>query len=104
MEEAEHVPVFLQHPPVQPAGQIILAVGVVISELGVAELVPRQEHGDAPATHEEGEGVADHPPPESVDFRVVRLPLNSAVPAVVVVGPVGASPAVFFVVFDIVGK
>ena len=64
---------------------------------------PRQEHGDAPGAHQQGEGVAHHPSPQGVDLGIVGLPLRAAVPAVVVVGAVGVVPAVGLVVLVAVG-
>ena len=103
-EKAQLLPVLLQQRPVQPGGDVVLTVGVVVAELGVAELVPGQEHGDAPAAHEQGEGAAHHPPAQGVDGRVGRGALRAAVPAVVVVCPVGVVPAVFQVVLLVVGE
>ena len=104
LEELEHIPVGLQPVPVQPGDHVVLTVGVVVAELGVAELVSGQKHGGPPGAHEQGEGVAAHPAAEGVDLRVVRLPLRAAVPAVVVVGPVGVVPAVGQVVLFVVAE
>ena len=102
-EELESILIGLQLPPVQPGGQIVLTVGVVVAELAVAELVSRQEHGDAPAAHQQRKGVAAHPAAQGVDLGVCRLTLHAAVPAVVVISSVGVVPAVFQVVLLVVG-
>ena len=102
-EEFEQIPVLLQQAPIQPGDLIVLAVGVVVAELGVAELVTGQEHGRPAAAHEHGAGVADHAETEAEDFRVVGIALSSAVPAAVVIGAVRIVPAVPLVVLLVIG-
>ena len=53
-EEFEHIPVFLQKSPIQPGDDIILAIGVIISELRIAEFVSGKKHRDSPAAHQDG--------------------------------------------------
>ena len=101
-EEFEHIPILLKQAPIQPGSNIILAVCIVIAELGVAEFISGEEHRDTPAAHKECECIAHHPPSESQDIRIVGIAFNSAVPAIVVVGAVSIIPAVFLIVFRVV--
>ena len=103
LEELENLLVLLQQIPIQPRSDIVLTVGVIIAKLRVAELIPRQEHGNAPAAHQEGKGVAHHAAAQGVHSRVPRIPLCAAVPTVVIVGAVHVVFAVFLVVLLIIG-
>ena len=89
--------------PVEPAGGVVLVVGVVVAALGPAELVPRQQHGRALAQQQRGQHVADLPLPQGVDGRVVRRPFDAAIPADVIAGPVLVVLAIRLVVLVVVG-
>ena len=102
-DKVEQILVVFQPGPVQPGNLVVLTVGVVVAELGVGKFVPRQEHGSAPAAQQHGEGVFYQPVPKGQHLRIRGVSLHAAVPAVVVVGPVGVAPAVGLVVLDVVG-
>ena len=102
-EKFKQFPVLIKETPVQPGGFVVLAIRVVVAVLGIAEFIPRQEHGRSAAAHQHGTGIADHPETEAEDFGVVGISFGAAVPAPVVVGAVRIVPAVFFVVFLVVG-
>ena len=74
----------------------------------LASILGRSEDGSPmgapPAAHQQGKGVAGHPAAEGIDGRIRCLPLHAAVPAVVVVGPVGVVPAVLFIVLLVVAE
>src|SRR5215813_2057907 len=53
-EEIEDIPIRLESVPVQPADLVILVVRIVVSELGVQELVTGPEHGDAVRSEKAG--------------------------------------------------
>ena len=108
--EMDHIPeklikgsVFFQKLPVKPGDLIVLTVAVVVSELGVGELIPGQEHGSAAAAHEDGAGIADHPEAQVQDLGINGVPFLTAQPAALDVGSVCIVPAVVFVVLLIVG-
>ena len=102
-EEIVYLPIFLEPLPVQPGDAVVLAVGVVVPELRVAEFVPGIEHGRAPAAHQGGEGILHHAATQGLHLHILRLPLHAAVPAIAVVVPVRVVPAVLLIVFHIVG-
>ena len=102
LKELENISILLQKSPVQPGGNVILTVGIVVAKLCIAEFVSGQEHGDTAAAHQDCKGVAYHPFSESQNFGVVCVPFNSAVPTMIVVGPVGIIPAVLLIVLHIV--
>ena len=92
-----------QEGPVQPGDLVVLAVGVVVAELGVAEFISCKEHGCPAAAHKDSAGVADHPHAKGEDLRVIGLPLRSAVPAPVVICTVSVLPAICLIVLFVVG-
>ena len=107
--KGEHVPgeandlvVPLAERPVDPARLIVLAVGVVVSALGAAELVPRQEHRHAPRNGQGQQEILDLPHPNRLDRGVVGLSLDPVVGAVVLVGAVPIMLAVGLVVLPLV--
>ena len=110
LSQSDHIPaepedllIFLQQGPVQPGYFVVLTVGIVVAELGVAEFISRKEHGCAPAAQQGGKGIFDKPHAQCPDLLIVRVSLGAAVPAVSTVVPVRIVPAVGFVVFGVVG-
>src|SRR6185503_17551273 len=67
--------------PVEPGQLVVLAVGVVVAELGSSALVAYQQHGDALGQQQRGEQVALLAATQGVDLRVVGGTLGAAVPA-----------------------
>ena len=102
-DKRKEILIFGQILPVQPGNFIVLAVRVVVPELGIAKFVPGQEHGRSSAAKKDGEGIFPHPVPERQNLRIVRGAFCAAVPAVVGVGAVGVSVAVSLVVLMVVG-
>ena len=88
--------------PVQPGELVVLAVGVVVAVLRVAELVAGQQHRHALREEQRGDEVALLPLAQRDDVRVVGRPFGAAVPAVVVVGAVAVVLAVGLVVLVVV--
>ncbi len=101
--EAEQFGVVVDLVPVEPGQFVVLAVGVVVALLGPADLVAGEQHRDALAGEEDGEGVLHLPGAQLVDRGVVGGALGAAVPAVVVVGAVVVALAVGLVVLVVVG-
>ena len=59
-EEFKQFPVLFQKAPVQSGDLIVLAVAVVVAELGIAEFIACQKHGSPAAAHKYGTGIAYH--------------------------------------------
>ena len=102
-EKRKQLPVLFQKPPVQPGNLVILTVGVVVSILGIAEFVPGQKHGRTPAAQKNGAGISDQAETQGKHLFFLRLAFRPAVPAPVVIRPVGIVPAVGLVVLLIIG-
>ena len=97
-----YLPILFQTVPVQPGDDIILTVGIVISELRIAELVPGVEHRRPSAAHQRCKSVFHHTPPQLLYLRVIRRACRSAVPAIAVVVPVRVVPAVLLIMLYII--
>ena len=95
--------VVLHQIPVQPAHLIILAVDVVVSELGIQEFVSRQKHGNAAAEEKERKGILRLPLSQMKDLRIIRRTFDAAVPAAVVIGTVPVILSVHLIMLFIIG-
>ena len=84
--------------PVHPANRIVLAIGVVVAALAVADLVAGEQQRHALCEQQAGQQVAPQLPPQLQGFRIVGRPLGPAIGAVIVVGAVVIVLAVGFVV------
>src|SRR5258708_10103056 len=89
--------------PVVPGDLDGLAVGVVVTALGAAGLVPAEQHRDSLREQQRGEQVALLPVPQRDDGLVVGLALDTAVPGPVVALAVGPALPVGLVVLLVVG-
>src|SRR2546422_27482 len=102
LEESEQVVVLFDERPVEPAQRAVLAVGVVIAELGTSDLVAGHDHRHALREQEDSGEVLDLPAPERLHGAIVCLAFNPTVPAVVLVVPVAITLAVGLVVLLVV--
>ena len=84
-EELKHIRVFFLARPVEPRGYVVLTIGVVVAELGVAKFVSGKEQRGSTAAHKRGKGILDQLSSERVDLGIVGFALAAAVPAVVVI-------------------
>ena len=85
--------------PVEPAGFIILAVGIVVSELRPPRLIAHENHRHARGEHCDGQEVFDLATSELFHRWIVAAALSSAIPAAVIIGAVVIAFPVRFVVF-----
>ena len=88
--------------PVEPGELVVLAVGVVVPLLAMAQLVAAQHHGHSHRQHQAGHEIALLPLAQLDDLRVVGRAFRAAVPAIVVVGAVAVFLAVGVVVLFVV--
>ena len=88
--------------PVEPAGRVVGAVGVVVAALRAPDLVAHQQHRDAEREQVDDEEVLDLPATDRLDRRVVGRALDAAVPAHVEVVAVAVVLAVRLVVLLLV--
>src|ERR1700722_3807376 len=86
LEEAENVRIRLKLLPVQPADFVVLVVGIVITGLGVQELVSGAKHRGSVRQEQQATEILDLPPAQSHHFRRHTFdPFVSTVPTVIVV-------------------
>jgi len=103
LEEAENVAVLGKQVPIEPGSLIILVPRVVVTVLGVHELVARTEHRSPVRDHQDREEVFDLLFSQLHNLRwhaLIALP--STVPAQVVVGTIVVIMAVGEVVLVVV--
>ena len=102
LEKLEKVAVFVQITPVEPGDLVILTIPVIVSVLGIAELISGEEHRCSPAAHEHRAGIADHAVTENQHFLIIGFSLHTTVPASVVVAAVRVVPAIALIVLRII--
>ena len=89
--------------PVEPSDGVVLAVGVVIATLRLAEFGAGPEHRRAARQRQRGEEVALVPRAGGQDGGIPRRPLGAVVPGQVLVAAVAVALAVGFVVLAVIG-
>ena len=89
--------------PVEPGDLVVLAVGVVVAALGVAELVAVPSIGTPVLSSSVVISARRRVQPQPQHLRVVGRALDAAVPRAVVVGAVAVLLAVGLVVLEVVG-
>src|SRR5207245_6430169 len=87
----------------EPAGLVILTIGVVVAGLRAPHLVAHEHHGHPRGQHGHGEEVLHLPRSQRVDVTILRRAFHATVPASVVVGAVAIVLAVRLVVLTVVG-
>ena len=100
----EHGALLLREGPVQPRLFVVLAVGVVVALLRLADLVAGGDHRDAQRQHQGGHGVRGGLQPCGRDGAVAGRPLHPVVVAAVVVVAVAVLFAVVLVVLAVVAR
>src|SRR3954453_15108679 len=90
--------------PVHPADLIVLAIGVVVAALRIADLVAGEQQRQALRQQQAGELVAAQLPPQRIDISIIGRALMAAIVAVVVAGSVAIVFAVSQIVLLVVGK
>src|SRR5207248_6270908 len=101
-DELEELALSVAELPVEPRELVVLAPRVVVAVLRAAELVAAEQHRDALREEQRGEEVPLLARAEHTHLRVVRRPLDAAVPRAVVVGAVAVLLEVRLVVLLVV--
>src|SRR4029077_17775631 len=90
--------------PVQPAGFVILTVGVVVTMLASPHFVAHENHRDAERKHRDRQEVFGLPIAQLLYSWIVGRTLDAAVPAPVIARAVAVVFPVGFIVFLVVGN
>ena len=105
LEESVNITVRYQQIPVQPGGFIVLIKGIVVAFLRVHELIACSEHGCAVAKKQDRAEILDLLFAEGEHVRRhILIAFPSAVPAQVIVRPVGIVQAVCLVVLGVISR
>src|SRR4030095_8995148 len=96
------VRVLCEQRPIEPAGFVILAIGVVISTLCSPHFVTHEKHGHTNRKHRYSQEVFYLPVSEFFHTQIIGWPFNTAVPTSIVVRPVAVVFAICFVVLVII--
>src|SRR3954451_2546796 len=100
----EVVALAVQAFPGDPADLVVLAIGIVVAELRVADLVAGENQRQALREQQTSELVFSQAPPQRDDFRIVGRTFNAAIVAQVVVGAVAIVLAIGLVVLFVVAE
>ena len=90
--------------PVEPAGFVILAIGIVVPTLCSPHFVTHEKHGHTNRKHRYGQKVLYLPVSEFLHAGIIGWTFNTAVPASIVVRPVAVVFAICFVVLAIITR
>ena len=102
--ESMEVLVAVEEVPVEPAGLIIVAIGIVVSGLAAPRLVSHRHHRYADRKHRDHQKIPYLSGSQCFDGRVVRWPFHAAIPAAIVVRAIAIVLAVRLVVLGLVGN
>src|SRR5581483_12372845 len=106
LDEQSHKPqevgVLRNQVPVKPARLVVLTVGIIVAALAAHHLIAHNKHRNSGRQQHSTEEVLRLPVPQSLDCRIVRRTLDTAVPASVVAGPVPVALPILFVVLVVV--
>ena len=87
--------------PIQPGQFVVLAVGVIVSLLGMADFIPGQHHRYAGGEEQSRHEVSFLLGPQGDDRLVIGRSLGTAIPAVIVVRAVLVVFTIGVVVFSL---
>jgi hypothetical protein len=98
-----YIRVVLKQRPIEPVHFVVLAVSVVVSVLRPSDFIAHQDHGKAQREQRDRHEILNLAISESLNFRIRRRPLDTAVPAPIVICAITVILAVSFVMLVIVG-
>src|SRR5262249_50679685 len=90
--------------PVDPADIVVLAVGVVVAVLRIADLVAGENERHAQRQHQAGKLISTKPLAQRDDGWIIARPLMAAIITVIVIGAVAVVLAVGLVVLLVVAE
>src|SRR5262247_483739 len=96
------ISMFREERPVEPAGFVILTIGIIVPALCASHFATHDYHGHTHREHGDGQKVLHLPVSELLHRGVIGGTFNAAVPAAVVVGAVTVVFAVCFVVLVVI--
>src|SRR3954467_2539574 len=98
--EGAHVVVSMTETrPIDPADFVVMAIGIVVAALAVADLVAGKHQRDAAGKKQACEKVAALPASGLDDDRIVSWPFDAKIHALIGIGSVAVMLSICFVVF-----
>ena len=95
LHEAQHLRLLVYQRPIKPTQFVVLAIGVVVSLLGAAHLIPHRQHRRALGNQEHRKEIFDLTSPQGVNRGVICRPLGATIPTkrrflpILIVLPIG---------------
>src|SRR3954471_6373148 len=102
--EGHKVALTLAQVPAQPTDLVVLAISVVVAELGAAEFVSPANHRHALGQQKSGHEIALLALAQRQSLRQLSRPLDAAIKAQIIVRAVGVALAVGLVALALVGR
>ena len=102
--KGKHAGIFPKAPPVDPANGIVLAVGIVIALLGIADLVAAVNHGNPLGKQQHCKGSPHLALPHLTDPLLPAWPIYAAVPGIIIAAAVVIALSVCLIVLVIIGN
>src|SRR5690242_11180150 len=90
--------------PTDPSDWIVLAIGVVVAVLGVADLVAGEEERNALCKQQASELIFPQPVAKRIDLGIIALAFMAAIVAVIIVGAVAIILAISLVMLGVVAE
>ena len=102
--KGEHTGISPQSPPVNPANGIILTVSIVISLLGIADLITAIDHGHSLGKQQHGKSSTHLALPHLTDPLLPAWSFNTAIPGIIIAAAVVIAFPICLIVLIIVGN
>src|SRR4051794_37108364 len=104
LHKREQLAILISRFPIEPAYFIVLTIGIVVAQLGVADLVSSQQHGHALGEQESSDKIAGLLQAQGIDCSVIGRSLYSTVPTAVAVCAIAIVFAISLVMFFVVAN
>ena len=95
---------FLEQRPIEPTGFVVLAVCIVVADLGAPDLITHHEHREPKRQQCGGQEILRLAVSEFFNGRIIGRSLYAAVPASIIICTVAISFPVGFVVLLVIGN
>jgi hypothetical protein len=102
--KAMDLSMLFEQTPVKPARFIIVAVIVVVANLGATNFIAHENHRHANGQQGDRQEVLDLFVPKFLDRWIIGWTFNATIPALVVVCPISIMIVIRFIMFPVVGN
>ena len=102
--KGKHTGISPQSPPVNPANGIILTVSIIVSLLGIADLISAINHGYSLGKQHHGKSSTHLALPHLTDPLLPACSFNAAIPGIIIAAAVVIAFPIYLIVLIIVGN